>query len=371
MISEADSSRTLKRYPYIRDALLSLGNENHNVRIINISASGLNFEANVLLQLEAEIKLAWNDPTFGTITPTMYVVRRMERPKGEFQYMFGAQFFNLDPLAKEKLVKALRDLRSQENADALQKTNEATPQYLLEVVEHISKYIEGWISGSITPPQIISTILGTIAEHEKKSFRVDGVVNRSFQNLVKNVVQCKIIENLTPAIVNNQDLKSHYYKNVDNLLKIIDETNQGIPKTRVAVNQTFLLDTERNIVMHNLEETVKRAYYAKHDMLQKIFKYLGSDTDNLQYFESFPAITVEYEKMRNTSKPKPLSTVLTKQISIGPNPYVAKRNNLQPSTSIEYIIDDRTPPTYIKKMFILLSLTLALAGIILIIKLVL
>lgn len=368
MPNEKIQPRSAKRFPYTCNGQISFGNELGDARLTNLSASGIQFETKIQLSLEAQVKLLWTDETLGMISSTMYIVRELHKPNAEFRYLYGARFYKLERETKDKLLQILRRLRNEEASQTIEKVQQATPEYLLEIATQPSPFMKDFISGAKKPPSIISQMIAEWVDYEKKSFQLENEVNRIIQNYSISTFQCKILENLAPLLVDHRELKSNYYKIITSVLNLTQQMDQNVSEPHTLVEKMDLNDSDKKNAIKNVAESKKRNRYAKQDMLRKVRKHLAADSEDLDFVEAFEVVVTEYTKMMDTIKQNTLASVLTKQRTLTSNPYISQKDRLNQTTAIEYILDQDPPPSYIKKTVILLLLAIALAGIIIIIK---
>ena len=367
MAEKTIKARSPRRYVYVCEAQISIGNDLDEARLTNISGSGIQFETKNKLSLNAPIELLWTDLELGIISSTMYTTREGYKADEEFPHLYGAQFHKLTAETKEKLVSILQRLRNEQMTLVLGIVPEASPGYLLKVATQPANYLKKLILSTEPLSPVIAKVIDGFMDYEKKSFDSDSDIDQFIRRCCIYTFQCRMIESLASIMASDRASKITYYKIISFLIKSIRQMGRDVEKIRTSIENLYLDDSEKMRLVGNIEESMKRNFYAEQDMFRNVRKYLADDAKDPLYVDTFKMISVEYAKMLEKLTERTLTSVLTKQRSFSPNPYVTQKERLHRTTDGEHIIDDRPPPGYTKKTVILLSLVIVLAAIIVVI----
>ena len=109
-LAEQDKKkRAAKRFPYACIAECEAEGKRHDIKIINISTSGVQFAVRNKIESKNPIMIRWRDSRFGGFNPTFLLAREIHNPEsGEYPFFYGAQYFNLTQEMKDSLFKLLK-----------------------------------------------------------------------------------------------------------------------------------------------------------------------------------------------------------------------------------------------------------------------
>lgn len=329
--------RSARRYTYECIGQLTLGNELDDARLTNISASGIQFELENRIKLNEQVNILWNDPTLGMLSLSMFVVREVHRPeRGKFQYIYGAQYHNLDSEIKSKLILLLKRLREQEAADALEKIQEASPDRLLEVARNAHKHLKKLLLGEETLLPALGKALEHLADYEKKSFNIHDEHASVIQDLSTQTFQCEVLSSLVPIVVKHPELKLKYFEAVTLVVRAIRKTTEHhktqsdkLAKLDVPVNQ----DENQS---KQVSESNNRIFYSQQKLLQLVYDtFERTDGKNPEFQPSLKIITAEYEHTLEVTNSSGFDLSSWD---------IVKKENLPKVLEDEIIIDNRPRP---------------------------
>lgn len=296
MTDKRKPPRSARRYFYECLGQLSLGNELDDTRLTNISASGIQFETANRIQLNVQINLLWNDPALGMLSSSMFVVREVHRPEREkYQFIYGAQYHNLDPDIKTKLVLVLKRLKDQETLEALEKVQEASPDHVLEVAKNGRKYLKKLLSGEETLLPAFAKALEHLADYEKKSFQKNDEISGTIQDLCTQTFQCEVLSSIIPIISKHPELKLKYFHTVTSVVQKIRETMDN-NKDLIHEMEKLEESDPSDKLIEAVQESKNRIFYSQQKLLQLVYDSFHSvDGKNPELQASLKIITSEYE----------------------------------------------------------------------------
>ncbi len=327
-------SRSAKRLIYECAGQITIGNEMDEARLTNISASGIQFETPNRIHLNTKVQLLWTDPTLGILNPNLFVVRELHKPERErFQYIYGAQYHNLPSELKTNLINLLKRLREKEQKEALEKIQDASPKYLLEVVGEGLSFVTKFLNDSASLLPILAKAFESMAEYERNAYELDNDIAKLIQKISAQAFQCKVLTSMVPIIYNYQDFKARYFMTVTAILQKIRETEN----VRVLdVFQNFPgSDQQRKALLRRVEESKNRLFYAKQDLLQAVLETFESiDGKNPDHKATLKVITSELEETLEVTNGSGFNFVLWKTVKGGGGS----------TEHTDVIIDNRPPP---------------------------
>lgn len=327
-------SRSAKRLSYECAGQITIGNEMDEARLTNISASGIQFETPNRIVLNTKVQLLWTDPTLGILNPHLFVVRELHKPERErFKYIYGAQYHNLPSELKTNLIKLLRRLRDNEQRETLEKIQDASPKYLLEVVGEGLSFVTKFLNESAALLPILAKAFESMAEYERNAFELDNDIAKLIQKISAQTFQCKVLTSMVPIIYNYQDFKANYFMTVTAILQKIRETENA---RVLGVFQNFPgSDQQRKALLRRVEESKNRLFYAKQDLLQAVLETFESiDGKNPDHKVTLKVITSELEETLEVTNSSGFNFFLWKTVKGG--------GGSKERTDV--IIDNRPPP---------------------------
>lgn len=346
--------RSAKRFTYKAIGQVTLGNEMDEAQLTNISASGIQFETHNSIRLNTKVQLLWKDNDLGMLGPNMFVIREIHRPEREqFRYIYGAQYHNLDSDLKEKLIQLLKKLKKMEILDALDKAQDASPEYLLQTIESGLDFLKKYLQDPQVQFPVLAKAGESLAEYEKNAFQLNNEIAAHIQKYSCQTFQCRALTYLAPIILKFPDFKSRYLKTITSVLK----NNRETENVRILLLfQNFQgLDQQKKELLKRIEESKNRTFYAKQDLLQIVYEtFEVSNNQPLEQNESLKVITSEYEE----------TLEVTNRSGFDLSNWVSVKKNTPPKILVdEFIIDNRPPPdssSMSNSILILISLSLIL-----------
>ena len=295
--------RSSRRYAYSCQAQATVGNELDEAKITNISASGIQFETQNPIRLKAQIKLLWNDPTFGIMSANMYVVREVvDAERAEFKYIYGAQYAKLDQELKNRLIQLLKTQHEKEAQDALEKIQEASPEYLLDVANQAEKYLLQFLTKEqATLPAVLKAI-NSLAEYEMKSFLKSNDYSNLIQKFSALTFQYHLLIYLVAVVLERQDDQRKYLQIVAGAVKKFGEIENQVDIVSAKIKKLEGPDKQKEGLVGRIFESMNRSFYAKQDLIQIVREAFDSEALVTEYSDSLQSITEEYEHSLEISK---------------------------------------------------------------------
>ena len=75
--------RAAKRYPYLLNAEYEASGQRHEIKLMNISTSGIQFSTKTKLESKEAILIRWRDSRFGGFNPTFLLAREIHKPEAD------------------------------------------------------------------------------------------------------------------------------------------------------------------------------------------------------------------------------------------------------------------------------------------------
>jgi hypothetical protein len=339
MLQANKKPRSAKRFKFSQTAQFSQGNELGEAQITNISASGIQFETQFPIKLNSKIKLLWTDEKNGIIGPTMFVVREIRKPEQKvFQYVYGAQYHQLEEDLKPKLIDLLRTLREKESQEAFEKMQEASPEYLMDIVEQGTLFLKVSLHEKAPPLPALLKAMEFLAIYEKKSFETDTETTKTIQRFATATFQCRVLAFLAPIIQRQPDLRKRYLGCVTNVITFIRETDKNFLPTAIKAVANKLISESQN-----------RTFYAKQELLQIACETFETYNPSEDIQNELKVITSEYEESLEITKGSSFDSEAQDSI---------KKDLLRKASQDEIIIDNRPRPSPERDSYLILALLL-------------
>lgn len=281
-----------------------MGNEIDEAHLTNISASGIQFETQLQLQLNIQIRLLWNDEELGILSATLFLVREVVKPeRKQFKHIYGAQYHNLQAEQKEKLIQLLKKLKIKEQQETLDKIQEASPEYLLEVASNGLIFLKKFLSGEQVKLPALVKALEHLADYEKIAFYSNNEIDNLIQRFSAHTFQCHVFTSLVPIIVKRIELKKTYLQSVTTLIDMMKNIEKESEQIVGRIRSFQGLDHSQDGSLQCIDESKNRLFYAKQDLLQIVYETFESRDGNVPEFEtSLKVITAEYENSLEITK---------------------------------------------------------------------
>lgn len=288
-----------KRYSYDRNAQCYVDREILDVKLLNISVSGIQFASPTKIETQNPIELKWDDEEVGKLRLSLLIKREVHMPDNvEFQYYYGSQYCNLEDEAKKSLVNLLKNCSQQEKFSVRQEVEKITPTYLFQVIDEGSDFLNKALRNRRAVPHF-ENILNHIVDYEKEAFASSDRISRYIQKLTTHHFHCHLMSMLSPIVAEHSEWMHPFFLRVNGEIQNISETeNEGDGVTK-RLSEQGEGDAEINKNMQRkINESSNRLFYAKQSMLQTIienFPNIKNETPELQ--KEFASIAQINEKM--------------------------------------------------------------------------
>lgn len=290
--------RAAKRYPYLLNAEYEASGQRHEIKLMNISTSGIQFSTKTKLESKEAILIRWRDSRFGGFNPTFLLAREIHKPEaGEFCYFYGAQYYNLSPAMKESLFKLLKHFKHELEKETKQQVEKITPGFLFATIDQGHFFIQSAINTN-TPSPYFDSMMKEIKDYERKAYQATDDFSKHIQNLATHNFHCHVLKSLAYVILEQPALQLRFFQYLQTELINIDDV---ISQTDIEVGkiwQSEQSDEKKKELEKHLSESGNRLYYTIQGTLQLIVEtFSGVVTDTSEYKSIFHEIQTQYEQI--------------------------------------------------------------------------
>jgi hypothetical protein len=347
--------RASKRYSYTCDAECTIESQRYNIKILNVSTSGIQFASPSKLESKNEIQIRWRDLKFGGFSPTFLIAREIHNPQSkEFPFFYGVQYSNLTTVAKESLFKLLKFLKDESEKTIKQEVEKITPGYLFAVVDQGLFFIKSSLSSETKSPYF-EIMLNEIKDYERAAFSSEADHSKHIQTLVLHNFHCHLFKSMVQVVAENFDVQLRFFQKVQTELQKIDEVIEAADVEIRKIQESELHADKKTELQRQLSESGNRLYYTIQGMLQAIVETFQPVVSELS--EGKPIFEEIKEQYSLIAK----STNAGKQEA---TKYARRHKIPEEFSRVEAIVDIDMPVTNKKgRLFLLIFIFLVMAGI--------
>jgi len=282
---ESKAKRVSKRYPYHQVAKCGTMDDFYEIHILNISTSGIQFACEKDIRSRDEIRIQWEDKTFGDFDLTFLIKRKIDADlKTEYPHHFGAQYYDLSNVMKEKLLALLRHCKEESKKVVQQDVEKVTPKYLFEVIEEGIPFLQRVLQGEVVS-SYFKNLLDEIKDYEKEAFSQDSDISLCLQKIVSHQFNCNLLIQMQSYITEKTELKSTYLYQVVIEMQRITEVDKLMDHTLAMVTNMEAKQKDKTEMYRKVNESSNRLFYAKQTLLQSIVKNFGHLDDQSPEFD--------------------------------------------------------------------------------------
>ncbi len=287
--------RKATRYPYIASALCKDNGRIHEIQILNISRSGIQFAAVHKLQEQQTTVLSWKDPSFGSFEINVQIMRKLHKPDNvHFQYFYGSQYFELTNDVKEKLLHLIKGVKEQIKNINTQEINKSNIDRVYEIIQTDGTYLEK-IFGNNVYPEHFEAQVNQIKDYEKNAFRRSDVISSYLQKVTTLYFHSTLLEIVVPSVIEKNQLWARYFQQVLALLEKISVAEQQADSVFKQID-----GDEENVRAAQilLNESNNRLFYNKQTLLQSVVTSFGSTHFQKEELnELYSLIKMEFDRL--------------------------------------------------------------------------
>lgn len=289
--------RASKRYPYSRAAVCEFAGQMHEVQLLNISTSGIQFAAREKVDSKEAIVVRWKDANHGEFKLSFLIAREIHRPEiKEFSYYYGAQYCSLSDQSKKSLLVLLKSFKEEESREILQQVQKITPMYLMDVMDQGGVFLQSAFAGKALP--YFNPILAEIKDYEKEAFADTSLTSKAIQRLVVHNFHCELIKVLSPIVAENVEFLPTYLEKILKAFSDIHDTEDLVESELKKLVEGKQEETTRKNLQQHLNESSNRLFYAKQGSLQVVVEAFETEAQSSDQLKPlFMGIKAEYEKM--------------------------------------------------------------------------
>jgi hypothetical protein len=297
--NEKKAKRAAKRYPYPRAATCQFNANLIDVQVLNISTSGIQFASKMKIETTEPIKVTWRDAKYGMFDPNFIIAREIHKPENkDFQYYYGAQYYDLVDHAKQNLLSLLKSFREEEKQETKQQVEKITPRYLFDVIEQDDAFLKRAFEAKDVPAYF-DNVLKDIKEYEKEAFKFNDEVSVCVQKLTTHNFHCNLLGMMTAFMIEKSEIQSLYFQSIQTVLQKISETevlvDQAIKK---MIDDKTVQEESRRQIQRQFNESSNRLFYTKQGLLQSVVETFATlDSEALEFKDTFGKIKEEYERI--------------------------------------------------------------------------
>lgn len=298
MSDEKKKKRAAKRYLYSRAAQCQIENQTLEIKMLNISRSGIQFAAREKIEFKGPIRILWEDVKFGSFDPTLLIAREIHKPENnDFQYYYGSQYYNLSPEIKKNLLFLLKNFREEEKKELKNQIGKITPKFLFDVIEEGGSFLRRAFEGGETPAYF-DNLIKDIKDYERLAFAADDPVSICIQKLTTHNFHFNLFGMLTPFMIEMPEQQSKYFESINNEIQKISETENEVEAVSKKEIELQKRDEDRKNIQKILNESSNRLFYTKQGLLQSLVEtFITIDPDSQIFKDSFGKIKEEYERI--------------------------------------------------------------------------
>ncbi len=298
-LAEQDKKkRAAKRYPYSCMAECEADGQRYDIKIINISTSGIQFAARNKIESKNPIMVRWRDSKFGGFNPTFLLAREIHNPEsGDYSFFYGAQYLNLTQEMKDSLFKLLKFFKDESEKATKQQVEKITPGYLFAVIEQGTFFIKTSLF-SKTVSSYFENMFKEIKDYERTAFTLEDDYSKHVQILATHNFHCNVLKSLTYVMIEDPSFQLKFFEKIAAELIKVDE---AIAETDVQIKkilESAFPGEKKKELQRQLSESGNRLYYTIQGMLQLVveaFDTVISDTSESK--ELFAEIKEQYEQI--------------------------------------------------------------------------
>jgi|JI10StandDraft_1071094.scaffolds.fasta_scaffold255051_1 hypothetical protein len=269
------AKRVSKRYPYAHVAKCGTVDDFYEIHILNISTSGIQFACEKDVRSRDEIRIQWEDKDFGSFDLTFLIKRKIDADvKSEFPHHYGAQYYDLSNVMKEKLLALLRHCRARSKKELQQTVEKITPKYLFEVIEEGVPFLQGVLSGEKVSAYF-DGLINELKDYEKEAFKQNNDVAICLQKIVTHLFNCNLLGMMMSYIAEKSELKSTFLYQVVVEMQRITEVDKLMDHTLAMVSAMETKQKEKSELYRKVNESSNRLFYSKQSLLQSIIQTFG------------------------------------------------------------------------------------------------
>ena len=334
--------KAAKRHVYRHKAQCKIGDVLVEAYLMNISGSGIQFATRGQIDISDPLTLMWEDHHFGEFNPTMLVAREVPKPENkEYQFYYGAQYYRLDPVVKEKLRSLIKFFTTEDKKTEKEQTRNVKAEYVFKVIDEGPGYLRKVLVGGGIP-ELFKNILQQIAEYEKGSFMLNDEISQCLQKMVVYNFHCNLFGMLIPIVVESPELKPKYFGYVNKVLEGIQATEKESEEVFEKISKMKAKEEEKSTKRKRLDESSNRLFYTKQGLLQSLVEtFAATDGESPEFKNTFKFIIREYKKI--------LEFTMSADLRSG-----SHRRNTSSKSVTDTIVDILIHPRAKKKSFALL-----------------
>lgn len=302
--TQPKKKRAAKRYPYVQLAQCEFEGRTQEVCLLNISTSGIQLAARSRIESQNAIRVHWNDTQFGSFDITLLIAREVQSNDiNEYQFYYGAQYFNLSAEVKTSLLLLLKDFSKKEKdtlADQIQKSGH---QILLDVLDQGLSFLKEASKGEKIPALLHDTVK-LIGENEIKVLGLHDETSICIQNLALLSFHCQIFKLLAGLMKENQDIVDICSKYINiGLSKITEVESESEKNAENLFNNKDKLTEKEKIAQRSLNESINRLFYTKQEMVISLMETCeGINSTSIEFRGLLAKILWESQQIQEANK---------------------------------------------------------------------
>lgn len=331
-VLEEKKKRATKRYPYACNGHCSVGDVAHELKILNISTSGIQFATRNKIETKQEIQIRWNDSRFGAFHPMFLIAREIHNPDSrEYPFFYGAQYSNLNEEMRDSLFKLLKHFKDQSTQDNKEQVEKITPGYLFSVIDQGVFFLKTALVTQ-NAPVYFEELMKKMPDYERTSFSLSDDYAKLIQKLSTYHIHCDILKSLADPLRNQPNLHARYFEKLQDLLQVIGDCAEEAPLESAKIKASQASEELKKKLINQLSESGNRLYYSTQGMLDSVIKQFDSIvTDASEFKEIYRQIKLAYIQKKS------------QQTEIQPSKYRRKAKLTEEDFSqVEKIVDVRT-----------------------------
>lgn len=348
--------RASKRYPYQRAGRSEIDGSGHEIHLLNISTTGIQFAARNRIETKQPICIKWSDSKFGTFDPTFLIVREIHQPDNkEYSYFYGAQYCTLSNEMKEKLLQLLKSFKEEASNEIMAGDEQITPSYLFKVIEEGPSFLQQLIYKK-SESHYFRPMLVDMPEYEKKAFETQDENSKWIERLATHHFHCNILISLVPVIVQSVEQIALFLNIVHGEIQKINHTENQVEEALKKMLATDLSNEDKKILQIHFNESSNRLFYSKQSLLQSIVQTFGEHVFDETEKGTFEKLNQAYEAMIS----------ITASVQDGAVTYSRKTKKPDEFSKVEFIGDvpafEEKKPNYFM-YFMMFILVIILIGV--------
>jgi hypothetical protein len=293
-----NAKRAAKRYPYIHLGSCWTDQENYEIRLFNISSTGIQFSSKQEIETRDEVSIVWKDEHLGNFDVTFVIKRKIESdPRKEYPVTYGAQYFKLTEKMKLKLTELLKRCRSEDKKGVQDNFEKLSPKAIYAIIEQGDEFLHQALVNKIVPEHFAG-LIDEIKDYEKAAFFEDNDYAFCLRRLVLHYFHCNMLGMMVHFISGQSELKSSFFDQVLFKIQKTTEVDPLVEDTIMKVSLGRQSDEEKDELIRKINETSNRFFYTKEGLLKSMvetFSYIDLEVDELKV--NLSLIKQEYEKI--------------------------------------------------------------------------